>query len=129
MSTTAATAAATAAIASSNAAQIAARRAECRAMMPGFQHDGATVVEQRQYAGCVYRLHGSGEPFSPGVEMALKAVFLLALVAGGFGAWVGWRDDGPLMALAIGLASAFAVPLIALLLWGIAAGLMWVVGA
>lgn len=91
MSGTTAIAISSAANAQAAAALSKAKDAECRAEMPGFEHNTATVQEMQGYAECVQRLH----PVDRGSEMQVIAWVVLACmvisaVATGF---LRWRDQ------------------------------------
>lgn len=107
------------------AASARAAKAECIANMGNYDPKTATVQQQRDYASCVFRLHGDGEPMDAGAAIALKAVILLSFVGAGIGAWIGYRDsyDDWLMAVAGGFFGAAAPWLGAFILALAAAGL------
>ena len=71
------------AISSSANAQAAAalskaRDAACRAEMPGFEHNTATVQEMQGYAQCVNRLH----PEDTGLTHSIAWVVLICMILG-----------------------------------------------
>ena len=89
------------AISSSANAQAAAalskaKDAACRAEMPGFEHNTATVQEMQGYANCVNRLH----PEDTGLTSAIAWVVLICMVLGvvmtGVIRWKSWDSWGPL---------------------------------
>ena len=89
------------AISSSANAQAAAalskaKDAACRAEMPGFEHNTATVQEMQGYANCVNRLH----PEDTGLTSAIAWVVLICMVLGvvmtGVIRWKSWGSWGPL---------------------------------
>ncbi len=84
----AAGASAQAAVASSQAA-----KALCVARMPNFDAKTATVQQAREYASCVHRVYGSGEPMDPGAVIALKLIVALSFVGLIAGGVYGWRDS------------------------------------
>lgn len=88
MSGTTAIAISSAANAQASAALSKAEDAACRAEMPGFEHDTATVREMQGYAQCVQRLH----PVDVGGEMqaiawVVLACMVIGAVATGFLRW------------------------------------------
>lgn len=88
------TSAAVAATGAANAAIIAARnselKSECLSLtMPKYQHDGSTIDQMRDYASCVYRVYGSGEPMSSTLALLIKASIVCAII---FGSAFGWRE-------------------------------------
>lgn len=88
MSGTTAIAISSAANAQAAAALSKAEDAACRAEMPGFEHDTATVQEMQGYAQCVQRLH----PVDVGGEMqaiawVVLACMVIGAVATGFLRW------------------------------------------
>ena len=96
-------AAANAQAAAANAvAQEAARKA-CMAYVRGYEHDRANVIEMREYAGCIDRLHQA--PMEPGNLMVWKVVVFVLLIGVVVGVVRQWRSpysDGPLEALLMG---------------------------
>ena len=80
-------ASAQAAVASSQAA-----KALCVARMPNFDAKTATVQQARDYASCVHRVYGSGEPMDPSAVIALKFVVALSFVGLIAGGVYGWRN-------------------------------------
>lgn len=65
------------------------RMAACKTAMPLYDAKTATVEQARDYAECVRLLYPTDLP--SGMAVALKVAFVLALIAGGVGAW---RGDG-----------------------------------
>ena len=107
MGTTAATIAITSAAnanaAAANAAAQEAARKACMAYVRGYEHDRATVIEMREYAGCIDRLHPA--PLEPGDLMAWKIVVAVLLVGMVAGIVREWRDSfsaGPIEATLMG---------------------------
>lgn len=87
-SAAAAVSASAAAISASVAAQ--AHREACRATMVEYDGKTATVEQKQAYAGCVRALHP--ESMDPGSIVALKVVFVIAVLCGAAGAWVEWQS-------------------------------------
>ena len=88
MSGTTAIAISSAANAQASAALSKAKDAACRAEMPGFEHNTATVQEMQEYAQCVQRLHpvdvGGGMPV---IAWVVLACMVVGAVATGFMRW------------------------------------------
>lgn len=91
------------------AASARAARAECIAAMPQHNPKTATVQEMRYYAGCVYRVHGSGEPMSDGLVLIFKVAVVFLLAGFGVGAWKGYNDEGVVVGFMYGIGGAVAV--------------------
>lgn len=91
MSGTTAIAISSAANAQAAAAMSKAKDAACRAEMPGFEHNTATVQEMQGYAECVQRLH----PVDVGGEMQVVAwVVLVCMVIGAVATgFLRWRSQ------------------------------------
>jgi len=88
-------AAASAAASASNAREAA----RCSGVLQSFDAPVATVEAKRDYAGCVYRIYGDGEPMSAAAVLLLKVTIGLALIGMVYGGVKGWRDDGLVMAV------------------------------
>ena len=82
--------------AQASAALSEAKDAACRAEMPGFEHNTATVQEMQRYANCVGRLH----PEDTGLVSAIAWVVLICMALGvvvtGVIRWKSWGGWGPL---------------------------------
>lgn len=104
-----------------------ARRATCIGLVRGFEHDTATVAERQEYAACVERLYPS--ELSPGAVIALKVVIVCALLGTCFGAWKGWKDDGAMGAVFIGLFGALVAVWVPVTVLALVYGFYWVVTA
>ena len=78
MSGTTAIAISSAANAQAAAALSKAQAAACRAEMPGFEHNTATVQEMQGYAHCVNRLH----PEDTGSTHSIAWVVLICMILG-----------------------------------------------
>ena len=117
--------------ASSSAALAASAHAEriarCGISIPNFEPKTATVAEMRDYASCVYVVHGSGEPMPAGVEIALKVLILGSLVGGLFFGAKSWREDGPVLGVLAFAMGALAIPIALLVVAAVVAGLAWIV--
>lgn len=91
----------------SNAAAHEAARQACAIAVRGYEHDGATVTEMREYAGCINRLHGSA--WSDGELLAAKAAILFIFAAVVVGMVYEWQrrvfalDEGGALTRGIGL--------------------------
>lgn len=57
----------------------AQRQAKCAAIMPGYQHNIATVEQRQQYADCVRLLHPSA--LGAGEVLLLKAAIIFCIAA------------------------------------------------
>ena len=91
----------------------------CLALMPGYQHDKATVAEMREYAGCIERLHPLPTPGSD-LSMAKAAVVIMfAAIALGIAwerkhhalsdSWPGAIIGGSLIGLFFGIVGLLAI--------------------
>jgi hypothetical protein len=79
--------------AQASAASEIARKAECTAKEAAFQPTTATVEQKRDYASCVYTLHGSGEPMDPWTALLLKICVFLVFCGAGVGLFAAYKDD------------------------------------
>lgn len=104
-----------AASASAAAASARARKAECMVRLEQYDVKTATVEQARDYASCVYTLHGSGEPLDPASAMLLKICIILVLAGAAVGGYRGWNYDGLIGAFffTIGAATITAAALFA----------------
>ncbi len=116
---------ASAASANAGVAASRARDAECVAKMGQFQPATATVQQQRDYASCVHRLHGDGEPMDAGAVIGLKVVVLASFVCAAGGAVWGWDEEGGSGAFMGALVGAVAPWFAALVLALAVAGLQF----
>ena len=120
--------AAAAAIAAGAAARSnEAMREACKASMPGFRHDTATVAEVREYADCADRLYPQEwTPETVLVAKVLVAVVLAAAIFGAVrGAAGGYGFGGRIESMVVGLlgwgaGAAGAIVIGGLMLAGIA---------
>ena len=78
--------------AAANAEAARAERIACMKYVQGYEHDKATIVEMRQYAECVERLHP--EPMTGSEVLWVKAAIIAGLLAAVLGAAKGFKDDG-----------------------------------
>lgn len=120
MSTSAAVSGALAAAAAASAS--AARDAECRTVLAGYEPKGASVEMQREYASCVYRIHGSGEPLDPMAAFLIKVAVVLAFLGAAAGIFFSrqdpWNSWGDAALYAVGGAILFPSGLGLILLAG-----------
>lgn len=101
----------------------------CSGVLQSFNAPVATVEAKRDYAHCVYRIYGDGEPMGAAAVLLLKVAIGLALIGAVYGGVKGWRDDGPALAVLgifIGAVAPFAAAGALVLLW---LGLQFLVGA
>ena len=89
------------AISSSANAQAAAalskaQDAACRAEMPGFEHNTATVQEMQGYANCVNRLHPEDTGLTSAIAWVVLVCMVLGVVMTGVIRWKSWGSWGPL---------------------------------
>lgn len=85
------------AISSSANAQAAAalskaKDAACRAEMPGFEHNTATVQEMQGYAHCVNRLHPEDTGFTHSIAWVVLICMILGVVITGVIRWKSWSS-------------------------------------
>lgn len=110
-------------LAAASAAQSAARDAECRAIIKTFDGTHATVEQRREYAACVHRIDGTGEPMDPMATIIIKAVVVFSFIGAGIGATWGWREGGAFEAVLGGALGAmvpwFISAIIAAVIYGI----------
>lgn len=84
------------AISSSANAQAAAalskaKDAACRAEMPGFEHNTATVQEMQGYANCVNRLHPEDTGLTHSIAWVVLICMILGVVITGVIRWKSWN--------------------------------------
>lgn len=89
------------AISSSANAQAAAalskaKDAACRAEMPGFEHNTATVQEMQGYANCVNRLHPEDTGLTHNIAWVVLICMILGVVITGVMRWKSWGSWDPL---------------------------------
>ena len=89
------------AISSSANAQAAAelskaQAAACRAEMPGFEHNTATVQEMQGYAHCVNRLHPEDTGLTHSIAWVVLTCMILGVVMTGVMRWKSWNSWDPL---------------------------------
>jgi hypothetical protein len=122
---------ATIAIAAGMAAYVAEEtaRTECIASMAAYEPHTATVEQARHYAGCVYRIHSDGEPIGAGLAIIIKILIVSSFVCAAVGAVRGWRDDGLITAIMIGMLAACAPWVVAFFLFVAVLGVQFVVSA
>ena len=101
-----------------------ARVAQCKATIPNFDAQRATVSEMKEYAGCVETLY----PTEIGADatVALKVLFVVALAGAAFAVWKdrhGYTDlGGQVLA---GLMGFMLAPLALASIAGLALGIRW----
>jgi hypothetical protein len=132
MSTTAALAAAASANSAVAAAQASqAARTACISYTQSYNAQHATITEAREYAACVERLYP--DPPTGAEVFALKAAITWVLLCLAVGVAIGWatsNDDAIYksgQAFLGGLAGATAAAVSAMVLWGIVAGVGYLV--
>lgn len=77
----------------SNAAMDAAKDAQCKATLSTYDSlNKPTIAEQREYADCVYRIHGTGEPMSADVAIVLKIVLLIIIISSVYGGYTEYKN-------------------------------------
>lgn len=94
MPSTAATVAIAAAVVAGSSASHSRRSAEtayCKDYLYSYDAKAASIGEARQYAACVHRIYGDGEPMSAGMVLFIKAIILAAVLGASFGVWLVWR--------------------------------------
>ena len=120
MTGTAAIAISSSANAQAAAALSKAQAAACRAEMPGFEHNTATVQEMQGYAQCVQRLHPVDTGSIQAVAWVVLVCLVLAALATGiqrYRSWCGWEAVDYVM---IFLMWAFGLALAAVVVSGLA---------
>jgi hypothetical protein len=108
--------------AAASAAAHAARVAQCKATIPNFDAQRATVSEMKEYAGCVETLY----PTEIGADatVALKVLFVVALAGMAVGAWrERWYGFGD--AAMGGVLGFMLAPLALASIAGLALGIRW----
>ena len=110
--------------AAASAAAHAARVSQCKATIPNFDAQRATVSEMKEYAGCVETLY----PTEIGADatVALKVLFVVALAGAAFAIWKDRQSytdfGGHVLAGVIGFTLA---PLALASIAGLALGILW----
>lgn len=66
----------------------------CLALTPKFNAQTASVVEMREFAACVNRVHGADAAVPVGVILTVKIMILVAICVGIFVGWTSWPDEG-----------------------------------
>lgn len=110
--------------AAASAAAHAARVAQCKATIPNFDAQRATVSEMKEYAGCVETLY----PTEIGADatVALKVLFVVALAGAVFAIWKdrqGHTDFGG--QVLAGVMGFMLAPLALASIAGLALGIRW----
>ena len=111
--------------AAASAAAHAARVAQCKATIPNFDAQRATVSEMKEYAGCVETLY----PTEIGADatVALKVLFVVALAGAAFEIWKdrqeGYTDFGG--QVLAGVMGFMLAPLALASIAGLALGILW----
>ncbi len=108
-------------------AQAAAHQAwvaQCKATIPHFDAQRATVSEMKEYAGCVETLY----PTEIGADatVALKVLFVVALAGAAFAIWKdrqGYTDFGE--QVLAGVMGFMLAPLALASIAGLALGILW----
>ena len=76
--------------AQASAALSKAKDAACRAEMPGFEHNTATVQEMQGYAHCVNRLHPEDTGLTHSIAWVVLICMILGVVITGVIRWKSW---------------------------------------
>lgn len=99
-----------------------ARVAQCKAMIPNFDAQRATISEMKEYAGCVETLY----PTEIGADatVALKVLFVVALAGMAVGAWRERRYGFGCAAMG-GMFGFMLAPLALASTAGLALGIRW----
>ena len=110
--------------AAASAAAHAARVAQCKATIPNFDAQRATVSEMKEYAGCVETLY----PTEIGADatVALKVLFVVALAGAVFAIWKvrqGYTAFGG--QVLAGVMGFMLTPLALAAIAGLALGIRW----
>ena len=118
------------AISSSANAQAAAalskaQAAACRAEMPGFEHNSATVQEMQGYANCVNRLHPEDTGLTSAIAWVVLICMALGVVMTGVIRWKSWNRKSwnswdPLDFAMVYVMSTFGLILSAIVVSGLA---------
>lgn len=113
------------AISSSANAQAAAalskaQAAACRAEMPGFEHNSATVQEMQGYANCVNRLHPEDTGLTSAIAWVVLICMALGVVITGVMRWKSWNSWDPLDFAMVYVMSTFGLILAAFVVSGLA---------
>lgn len=122
---TGSTAIAISAAASANAAAAAsiARKAECRQVINQLEGKKLTVEERQVYADCVREVYP--REMDQHDVMAVKALIVIGLVGFIFGGFLGYREDGFALGVALAFLTAAGAVVGALMLVGIAYAILF----
>ena len=113
------------AISSSANAQAAAalskaKDAACRAEMPGFEHNTATVQEMQGYAHCVNRLHPEDTGLTHSIAWVVLICMILGVVITGVMRWKSWNSWDPVDFAMVCVMSTFGLIMAAFVVSGLA---------
>lgn len=113
------------AISSSANAQAAAalskaKDAACRAEMPGFEHNTATVQEMQGYAHCVNRLHPEDTGLTSTIAWVVLICMILGVVITGVMRWKSWNSWDPVDFAMVYVMSTFGLIVAAFVVSGLA---------
>lgn len=113
------------AISSSANAQAAAalskaKDAACRAEMPGFEHNTATVQEMQGYAHCVNRLHPEDTGLTSAIAWVVLICMILGVVVTGVLRWKSWNSWDPVDFAMVYVMSTFGLIVAAFVVPGLA---------
>lgn len=113
------------AISSSANAQAAAalskaKDAACRAEMPGFEHNTATVQEMQGYAHCVNRLHPEDTGLTHSIAWVVLICMILGVVITGVMRWKSWNSWDPVDFAMVYVMSTFGLIMAAFVVSGLA---------
>ena len=127
MPTTAMAAIATTQATIATAAAHNAQVAQCKTLLPIFNAQTATTQEIQEYDQCVHILYP--KEFGADVIIALKLLFVVALLGMVFALWKTWCDDRHSAVIddyiLMGIIGFFVTPFLVLLLALICYGIFW----
>lgn len=88
-----------------------AKKTACASYIKSYNAQTATVQEMREYASCVHRVYGRGEPLSGGEIGAIKLAILVFFVAWVLSGYKLYREDGLGVSIGIGFCLAAIITL------------------
>lgn len=102
-----------------------ARVSQCKATIPNFDAQRATVSEMREYAGCVETLYPA--EIGSDATIALKVLFVVALAGAVFAIWRERRDGDTDFGwqVCVGMMGFMLAPLALASIAGLALGIRW----
>ena len=102
------------------AASSKAKDAACRAEMPGFEHNTATVQEMQGYAHCVNRLHPEDTGLTHSIAWVVLICMILGVVITGVMRWKSWNSWDPVDFAMVYVMSTFGLIVAAFVVSGLA---------